>query len=195
MNSKNAQSTRQRILDTGIELVRRKGFSATGLQEILHESGVPKGSFYHYFASKDAFGCAMIGHYAETYGQRLDEIFAPETGSGRDRLMRYLQIWIDDPVSGPWYEKCLVVKLAAEVADMSDDMRNLMAEGVAQVIARLAGVIEAGRADGSISAGLPAKVLAPTLYQMWLGAALVARLNRSTAPLEQAMAATKTLLD
>src|SRR5690606_25283697 len=53
--SAKAQATRQHILDTGYRLVLQKGFAALGLQEILKACAVPKGSFYHYFSSKEAF--------------------------------------------------------------------------------------------------------------------------------------------
>ncbi|MDM7255383.1 MAG: TetR/AcrR family transcriptional regulator [Paracoccus sp. (in: a-proteobacteria)] len=193
MSDEKPQDTRQRILETGIDLLRRKGFSATGLQEILKASGVPKGSFYHYFSSKDAFGCALIGHYIATYDERLDLLLA-ESGDARTRMMRYWRAWFDDSENGPLYERCLVVKLAAEVADLSDDMRGLLAKGVDGIIDRLTALIEEGRTDGSIPAGAPADALARTLYQMWLGAALIAKLNRSPTSLEQAMGATRALL-
>ena len=75
-----AEATRQNLLDTGYRLVLSKGFSALGLQEILKGSGVPKGSFYHYFASKEAFGCALLDDYVTEYGDRLDQLLAIEVG-------------------------------------------------------------------------------------------------------------------
>lgn len=51
---------RQHILDTAKPIMLRKGFSAVGLNEILQAAGVPKGSFYHYFGSKEAFGEALL---------------------------------------------------------------------------------------------------------------------------------------
>jgi AcrR family transcriptional regulator len=54
--SKKAEATRQHILDTGYQLVLHKGFAGLGLLEILKACNVPKGSFYHYFSSKEAFG-------------------------------------------------------------------------------------------------------------------------------------------
>jgi len=58
---------RENILATGQRLMAGKGFSAVGLNEILADAGVPKGSFYHYFGSKDAFGEALLEHYFEAY--------------------------------------------------------------------------------------------------------------------------------
>ena len=189
-----AEATRKHILEAGHALVLQKGFVGVGLQEILAACSVPKGSFYHYFSSKEAFGCALLQCYLEGYRERLDTLCPAAVGNGRVRLMRYWSAWIDEPVHGGWAGGCLVVKLAAEVADLSESMRQVLAAGVTALLAYLAALIEDGRADGSLPAGAPAADLARLLYQMWLGAALLAKLQRDPAPLRQALAATETLL-
>jgi TetR/AcrR family transcriptional regulator, transcriptional repressor for nem operon len=192
--TKKAEATRQHILDTGRELVLRKGFVGVGLQEILSACGVPKGSFYHYFPSKEAFGCAMLRQYVDDYGQRLDGLLAEDGATGRDRLMRYWIAWIDDPGLSGGANRCLVVKLAAEVADLSDDLREVLNGGVQRLVQRIATLIDQGRDDGSIPQSVSPRPAAEALYQMWLGAALLAKLGRSRDPLLQALAATETLL-
>ncbi|GLQ89764.1 TetR/AcrR family transcriptional regulator [Dyella flagellata] len=189
-----AKATRQQILDAGMLLVLRKGFVGTGLQEILQTSGVPKGSFYHYFPSKEDFGCALLQQYADDYRERLNAILAPGTGSGRDRLMCYWQAWLEASGQDPWGENCLVVKLAAEVSDLSESMRCVLNAGVEELQARIAAVISEGREDGSLPSGASSLAVARVLYQMWLGAALLAKLGQNKAPLQHAMLATEHLL-
>lgn len=46
-------STRDQLIEAGLGLMRKYGYGATGLQEILQSSGIPKGSFYHHFGSKE----------------------------------------------------------------------------------------------------------------------------------------------
>lgn len=191
-----AKATRQHILDTGYALVLRKGFAGIGLQEILRGADVPKGSFYHYFASKEAFGAALLTEYAERYTARLDDLLA-QPGTGRERLMRYWQAWIAGPngTGQPgWAEGCLVVKLAAEVADMSEDMRLVLTSATERLVARIAGLITNGRSDGSLPQGADAQALAQCLYQMWLGAALLSKLTRTDEPMRRAVLATEQLL-
>lgn len=192
MTQTTPETTRDIILRQGHALVLTKGFHALGLQEILTAAGVPKGSFYHYFASKQAFGCALLERYVQDYRDRLDPVLT--SGTGRERLMRYFTGWMD--ADGPgWAEDCLVVKLAAELADLPGDMRQILSDGTERLIARLADVIRDGRKDGSLSPAAKPKALAQTLYQMWLGAALLSRLTRNPAPLERALSATGRLLD
>ena len=65
--------TRAHLLAIGYQLIAQKGFTAVGIKQILDTAGVPKGSFYHYFASKEAFGEAIIEHYFDNYKNRVLE--------------------------------------------------------------------------------------------------------------------------
>lgn len=195
--SNKSRATRQTILDTGHALVLRKGFAALGLQEILTASNVPKGSFYYYFASKEAFGAALLQQYVDRYAERLDALNAMDAPDGRARLVRYFQAWLagtDSDDAHGWAEGCLAVKLSAEVADLSEPMRCVLSDGIGALLDRIAAMIVAARADGSLPDGAPPAALAQVLYQMWLGAALLAKLTRSRAPMEQALGATEQLL-
>ena len=191
-----AKATRQHILDTGYALVLRKGFAGIGLQEILRSAEVPKGSFYHYFASKEAFGAALLTDYVDRQAARLTDLL-DQPGTGRDRLMRYWRAWVvgpDDADGRGWAEGCLIVKLAAEVADMSEEMRLVLTRATERLVARIAALIAEGRADGSLPQGADAQALAQCLYQMWLGAALLSKLTRSDQPMQRAVLATEQLL-
>jgi len=185
--------TRQHILDTGSRIIAGKGFSCVGLNEILQAAEVPKGSFYHYFKSKELFGQAMLEGFFEEYLGRIDALLATPGMSARERLLCYWQQWVETQCEGCDDQKCLVVKLSAEVADLSEAMRLTLRDGTGRVIDRLADCVAAGVADASLPALDPANT-ARTLYQLWLGASLLAKLHRDASPLEQAMRATLQLL-
>jgi TetR/AcrR family transcriptional repressor of nem operon len=186
-------NTRQHILDSGKGLIAGKGFSSVGLNEILKTAGVPKGSFYHYFESKEQFGQALLQDHFAGYLERIDELSRDPAASGRERLERYWQRWMDAQSDGCNAQKCLVVKLSAEVADLSDAMRITLRDGTEQIVARLAALLEAGVADASLPPLAPRET-AQTLYQLWLGASLLGKLHRNRAALENAMAFTRKML-
>ncbi|ENU79549.1 hypothetical protein F975_02800 [Acinetobacter sp. ANC 3789] len=194
--SKKAEQTRQHILDTGFELVLHKGFVGVGLQEILKTSGVPKGSFYHYFASKEVFGCELLQHYISNYGQRLSSLWSQPEVSARTQLLSYFQAWIQDPEQSDtgWAESCLIVKLAAEVADLSEDMRQIMHQGVQALLARLSELLQRGVNEGSMQLCSNPAATAQVLYQMWLGAALLSKLSQNKDPMHDALRATEFML-
>lgn len=186
-------NTRQHLLDTGHQIMAAKGFSGVGLNEILLTAGVPKGSFYHYFKSKELYGQALLEDYFSTYLSLLAQRFANASLPAGERLMSYWQQWLVG-YSGPCSEqKCLVVKLAAEVADLSEAMRITLRDGTDQIIGQLAECISAGRDDGSLPE-LDAMATATMLYQLWLGASLLAKLHRTSLPMQQAMQMTQKIL-
>lgn len=194
MNTSAQKDTRQHILAVGYQLVTQKGFSAVGLSQLLQQAGVPKGSFYHYFASKEQFGKALIEDYFSMYYTRLDQLFNPALGSGRERLLSYWQQWQQTQQAGCFDQRCLVVKLTAEVADLSEQMRLALLAGYQQVIRRIAECIRSGQADGSISPSLDADQQARALYYLWLGASLADKLSQDSQPLQIAMQQTLALL-
>jgi TetR/AcrR family transcriptional repressor of nem operon len=66
------RETRETLCRAGVAALTEKGFSATGIDEILKSVGVPKGSFYHFFASKEAYGSELITLYARYFVRKLD---------------------------------------------------------------------------------------------------------------------------
>jgi len=186
-------NTRQHIIDIGYGIIAGKGFSSVGLNEILKTAGVPKGSFYHYFESKEQYGQALLEDYFANYLVGIDELLQTEAASGHERLMRYWQRWLDKQCAAACSDqKCLVVKLSAEVADLSDAMRITLRDGTDQIVARIAALIEAGVADGSLPPLAPLAT-AQMLYQLWLGASLLGKLHRNSEALDNAMQFTQTL--
>lgn len=185
---------RQHILDTGQSLILGKGFTAVGLNEILATAGVPKGSFYYYFKSKDAFGAALLEAYFSNYLARTDAVLADDDSSAAQRLMRYWQGWLVMGENDCVESGCLVVKLSAEVSDLSETMRVALLDGTRQVIDRLASCLRQGAVDGSLSGLLDAPQTALALYELWLGAALLTKLRRERSALDTALYTTLRLL-
>ncbi len=192
--SRPGSDVRSSIIRTGQRIIAGRAFSAVGLNEILAEAGVPKGSFYHYFASKDAFGEAMLVAYFEDYLANLDEILCRPGLTMADRLMAYLQQWQETQSFHDCGGKCLAVKLGAEVADLSEAMRAALVHGTSGITQRLTAAIEAGVAEGSLSVDGDPGGVARSLYQLWLGASVMTKIVRGAQPFEAAMTTTREIL-
>ena len=192
--AQDSSDVRQSIIETGQRIMARKGFSGVGLNEILAEADVPKGSFYHYFGSKEAFGEAMFIAYFEGYLADLDEILRRPGLTMAQRLIAYLQHWQETQSFHECQGKCLAVKLGAEVADYSEPMRAALRRGTSGIVERLEHAIESGVAEGSLSIDEEAGRVAQSLYQLWLGASVMAKIVRNTQPFESAMSATRQIL-
>ncbi|MFT6591749.1 MAG: TetR/AcrR family transcriptional repressor of nem operon [Rhodoferax sp.] len=174
------------LLDCGERLIASKGFVGVGLAEILATAGVPKGSFYHYFSSKERFGEVLLTRYLDQYLLNMDVLLRADGTPARQRLMRYWSGWLT--------AQCLIVKLSAEVADFSETMRLTLRTGTDRIVQRLAQCLEEARADGSVPPVLVAGTTALALYELWLGASLLARLRRDGSPFDSAISSTDVLL-
>lgn len=184
---------RQHILDVARPLLLSKGFTAVGLSELLSAAGVPKGSFYHYFGSKEVFGEAVLEAYFSEYLAEVDALLGGQ-GTGAERLLRYFEHCLQTQVGDRMRSRCLAVKLGAEVCDLSEPMRIALDRGIGGVVARLADCIGSGIDDGSLPPMSDPAATASTLYQSWFGASLLAKISRDRAPLDAAMAGTRQML-
>lgn len=194
VNSTNTPpDTKTHLLDIGYQLIAKKGFTAVGIKQILDTAGIPKGSFYHYFASKETFGEAIISNYFVHYKERLDTL-ADQDVSAQQKLYNYFQNWYDTQQNGCDHGKCLVVKLSAEVADMSESMRLALNAGYQQIINWLAEQIKAGWADNSVPRfdNVAAESMAKRWYFAWLGASLIAKTSQTNTPLAEVWQMTTT---
>lgn len=171
-----------------------KGFSAVGLNEILTDAGVPKGSFYHYFGSKEAFGVDMLARYFADYLAELDSTLSQPGLNMAQRLMNYWRLWQESQSFSDCQGKCLAVKLGAEVADLSDNMRATLQSGTSGIISRLAEALEKGVAEGSLALDDTPTRVAENLYQLWLGASVMVKIVRDTAPFDSAMSLTQSII-
>ncbi|WP_258089759.1 TetR/AcrR family transcriptional regulator [Serratia liquefaciens] len=186
--------TREHLLATGETLSLRLGFTGMGLSELLNTAGVPKGSFYHYFRSKEAFGEAMLQRYFEHYDGQMKQLFADDKSDARHQLLSYYAQAISYHCRSECHNACLAVKLSAEVSDLSEPMRHALETGTARVIAHLQDAIERGIREGALSIAMSPAATAETLYSLWLGASLRAKIRRSVAPLTSALESIELLL-
>jgi TetR/AcrR family transcriptional repressor of nem operon len=193
-HTNDSSDVRDNILAVGQRIMSGKGFSAVGLNEILTEAKVPKGSFYHYFGSKDAFGEALLSSYFEDYLADLDKVMAQPGLTMAQRLLAYFDMWRANQSFLDCQGKCLAVKLAAEVADLSEAMRAVLNLGTSAIIARMADAIEGGVADGSLAIDDTPERVAESLYQLWLGASVMVKIVRGAGPFDSAMAVTRHML-
>ncbi len=195
MSTKPATDTRLKILDSAKVLIAGRGFSDVGLSEILSAAAVPKGSFYHWFRSKEQFGEALLEHHFESYLVEVDASLFAAGQPAPQRLLAFFSHWHASQSGDYLHARCLVVKLSAEVCDLSEAMRVVLERGTAKVIDRLASCLAEGIATGELVACPEPDEVAQQLYQQWLGATLLSRVQRSAVPLNKALTQTARWLE
>lgn len=166
------------LLEAGLATFHQRGYHASGVQDVVSTAGVPKGSFYNHFESKDALGLAVLTHY---WDQRAEAraILTNATLSGGERLKRYLG---DFSYSE---DGCLIGNFTAELTNI-DAFRERLSELWERWTDMIAGCISDGQRDGSVRSDMPARDMASSVIALLEGAILATRVERSPRPLETA---------
>jgi TetR/AcrR family transcriptional repressor of nem operon len=173
---------RDQILAAGLEALHSQGFNASSVQDITEAAGVPKGSFYNHFASKEDLGAAVVEQYALQAARRW-AILADDRLAPLARLRRYFEALIATP-EFPGAPGCLLGNFAAELSNQSPAIRMGVSAALEDWSVALARAIEEAQSAGELKTDIPAKATAAFLIDAWEGAVLRAKVEQSRAPLE-----------
>lgn len=177
--------TRRRddLIQVGRDIVIRQGFNAAGLSDILNTAGVPKGSFYYYFESKEDFGLAIIEDFASEYQAKLEAILGDEQFSPLTRLNNYFEKGIAEMEASQCENGCLIGNLAQELSAQSEVFRDRLNQILSNWETHFARCINDAYASGELESYIDANMTAKFILSGWQGAMLRAKVERSTEPL------------
>jgi TetR/AcrR family transcriptional regulator, transcriptional repressor for nem operon len=127
-----AQTTRDRLIAVGLQKVLESGWAATSIDVVLRECAVPKGSFYHYFASKEVFGNALIESYQTFFMDRLGKWLVASPPQSLPDLQAALEGFLADSVAAlqrhQYLRGCLLGALGQELASSHEGVRAKLLE-------------------------------------------------------------------
>lgn len=178
------RETRDRLIRCGIEILTAKSYAATGIDEVLKMAGVPKGSFYHYFSSKDDFGAAVIEGYAAYYAKKLDRWLLNRDRTPLDRLRDLVADGKDGVKRFDYRRGCLIGNMGQELATTQDNFRAPLDAVLRDWQTRLRRCLEEAKQAGAIARDADCEKLAAFFWIGWEGAILRAKLVRSTDPID-----------
>ena len=167
----------------------KRSFHSVGLAEILKAVGVPKGSFYHWFKSKEEFGVEMLKYYiTAATDEKNHALFSNEFEKDPMlRLIKFFSISIEKFEENGRKCPCLVLKLASEVTDLSEPMREVLADGMVTWLGLLSRVFDEAKVLGRISKSVDSNQEAELFRDLWAGAIQRSTISRSTEPMYQAL--------
>ena len=176
--------TRLALIWCGTELLTERGFLSTGIEEILSRVGVPKGSFYHYFKSKQDFGVAVIENYVAFYDEKMTLIFDDASRSPLRRIQRFVDEGKSGMIRYAFRRGCLIGNMGQELAGLNDDFRQRLEAVLLAWEARLKVCLDLAVSAGEMPRTADTAALANFFWIGWEGAILRAKLTQSTAPLD-----------
>ena len=189
MKNETDKPTKERIMEAAEEIMLEKGFHSVGLNQILTAVKVPKGSFYHYFKSKDEFGVELLKHYlTHTTARKREMLLSRELEADPvRRLFNYLDggLTYIQTIDGRF--PCLVLKMASEVTDLSESMRKELAKGFEDWVEIFKDVLDEAIEKKLLHDNFDPRSEAEMFQDLWSGATQRAVINRNTEPVRQAV--------
>ncbi|MDX3097006.1 TetR family transcriptional regulator C-terminal domain-containing protein [Streptomyces sp. ME19-03-3] len=170
------RSMREAIVDAAVAQFHAKGYNAAGVKDITDAAGVPKGSFYNHFDSKEALALVALEHYG--VGRRTHELAEPGTAP-LARLRAHFEFLRDETVDADFTRGCMFGNFGAEIADHSETIRAGVRSSLGVWASRIAGALAEAQQAGELRADLDVERTARFVLNAWEGTLITARSGRS----------------
>jgi TetR/AcrR family transcriptional repressor of nem operon len=177
------ETTRTLLLETGRRLFLEKGYSNTGIEAVVQAAGVPKGSFYYYFSSKEEFGLRVLDRFADEARGNLERCLGNTSLRPLDRIRCYFEEACGRLEANECRHGCLVGNLSQEMAAQSEAFRVRLKEIFDGVLERYVEGLRVAQEAGEIPPDQDLRELAEFVLSSWQGAILRAKAARSTQPI------------
>jgi TetR/AcrR family transcriptional repressor of nem operon len=177
-------SMKQKIIETGADIIHLKGFHHTGIQEILDATGVPKGSFYNYFKSKEDFGLQVIDHYVDQFFLISEKMLQDTSLSPLDKLKKIFVSFMNIFKARDYAYGCPIGNLSQEMGDLSPAFRDRLKNAIDTLAESCRCLLEEAQRAGEISTKLDLKESSYFIISSWHGSLLRMKVEKSLAPLE-----------
>ncbi|HVZ08734.1 TetR family transcriptional regulator C-terminal domain-containing protein [Rhodopila sp.] len=177
--------TRDHLITTGLQLLHTRGFHASGVQDIIQAAGVPKGTFYTHFESKEQFGAEVLGRFWEQRAARTIAVLGDETRPPLARLKAWFDAKVTEREDRKVHPGCMIGNFAAELAVDSRLVRDRLASIFAAWTTLLAATIREAVAAGQITIALPPETVAAFLVDAFEGSVLRSKVDRDPTALRR----------
>ncbi len=177
------KDTRSDIIRAGMGIIARHGYNSTGIEAILKQAGVPKGSFYHYFSSKQEFGLQVLDHFASGIERIFSTMLSDASLSPLARLRKCVESLVVRFEDNNCGVGCLVANLGQELADQNEEFRQRLAWIFRSWMRLFEQCLREERSAGEIPAQSSSELLAEVFISGFEGALLVSKVMKSSAPL------------
>lgn len=185
MSRRDVKELRTKLLDEGVALLMDQGYHGAGLQELVQRAGVPKGSFYNYFSSKEAFSAEVVKHYIDPFILQLDRHLQRSDVNAAGALKAYFDELIEETERKDFKGGCLLGNLIGEIGDTSDLCQTSLRQAVHRYRDKLREGIARAQQEGSFRKDMDAREMADFLVNVWQGALLRVKIEKSVRPLIQ----------
>jgi TetR/AcrR family transcriptional repressor of nem operon len=182
-------SVRDQLIESALDVFHTRGFNGSSVQDIVEAAGVPKGSFYNHFASKEALGIEVVHAYSRLVGAYVTEAGASDIFSGDgtplERIRRYFEAVIEQNVSCGIRKGCLLGNFATELAPHSTEIASAVTEALNNWSTAVSKVLVQAQDAGQLSKAADVEALGRYLVDGYEGAATRAKLIGDRGPMDE----------
>lgn len=180
-----AEIKHQEILDKGIELLWQRGYNGISVRDIVQSAGVPKGSFYFYFDSKEDFVQQAIQAYCNNNAKLMGKL--SDEGSPLAKLRKILEVrreflQVDNGTRG-----CLMVNLAGEIGVSHPELRTLIYQQWEASTGGITQLIQEAMDKRQLDTDSTAATLAEGIEVIWRGAVATTKAAQDPAKMDWAI--------
>lgn len=165
-------------------MLLRRGYHNLGIAAVLDATQIPKGSFYHYFKSKEDFGLQVIDLYMTHVHAGLDQCLGNESLPPLQRVRRFFE-QTEEKYRDEGYLGCLLGGLGQELSGVSETFRSKVEQCFSEIARRIAVCLQKAIERGDLPRDADPENMAELLVNCWEGAALRTRLRRDPASLRK----------
>lgn len=174
--------TRRALLQQGMTMLLERGYNDLGIADLLEATGIPRGSFYHHFESKEGFGLQAVDLYMEAVHAGLEECLGDATTPPLQRVRRFFELSAEK-YRTEGYLGCLLGGLGQELSGISEAFRRKVEACLSGIAGRIAATLQEAVECGDLPPATEPHAMAELIVNCWEGAALRSRLRRDPAPL------------
>jgi len=175
------KDTKQKLIEVGAEAIMEKSFDGVGINHVLELAGVPKGSFYHHFKSKEEFGAAVIDHTAEIHEQEFRKMLLEGEGTPLGRLRTYFEFVREYHREHGTEPKCLILKMALDQAKLSEPIQACVKQAFGRWREIVTECLTEAQAQGELAKDLDPARTADIVNACWEGVLMRMQVDRDVA--------------
>ena len=174
-----SEHTREALIENGIEQLSLHGYHGTGIKQILDAVNVPKGSFYNYFPSKEAFVAEILREYSNQALSIFDEYVGNSNEKPLVQIKTSYNFMLDKYSGQNCQQSCLIGSIAAEIGNQSELCQAAMLESVSQWKDRITQLVQQAQNEGQIRNDLSAEQVTSVFWATWEGSLLKMKMEGS----------------
>ena len=176
---------RDKILDAGVDIIAKKGFNGIGIQEILNEVHIPKGSFYHYFKSKEDFGIQVIKKHSEDSLVYINSFLEDTSLSPLQRIYSLFEDVQKIYLKKDFKEGCLLGNCSTELGGQKTSFSSTLENEFLKMENEFIKCLEEAQTLGELKTDYSTEDLASFIVNGWEGALLRMKASRNLEPMKK----------